>query len=127
MRHFSGDLAGMRLLMADELERIAGGYGEDEDTSAPPTPAAAPDEFTSCYANFNSGTSTWSDWQLCTPSNPFGGGYDSNTGIITFTSPNAIMAYNTATGEYHNYAPGGTGAIVTINTNTGVISGSGGA
>lgn len=31
MRHFSGEFEGVRLLMADELDRIAGGEGEDTD------------------------------------------------------------------------------------------------
>jgi hypothetical protein len=31
MRHFSGDTEGMRLLMDDELEKVAGGEGEDTD------------------------------------------------------------------------------------------------
>ena len=31
MRHFSGDLQGLRLLMEDELELVAGGDGEDTD------------------------------------------------------------------------------------------------
>jgi hypothetical protein len=31
MRHFSGDFVGVRLLMDDELEKIAGGEGEDTD------------------------------------------------------------------------------------------------
>lgn len=31
MRHFSGELDGMRLLMADELEKVAGGDAEDGD------------------------------------------------------------------------------------------------
>ncbi|GBQ90158.1 hypothetical protein AA0535_1969 [Asaia krungthepensis NRIC 0535] len=31
MRHFSGDMSGMRLLMMDELDLISGGNGEDSD------------------------------------------------------------------------------------------------
>lgn len=31
MRHFSGEFGGLRLLMADELDLIAGGEGEDTD------------------------------------------------------------------------------------------------
>lgn len=31
MRHFSGETNGIRLLMEDELERVAGGEGEDTD------------------------------------------------------------------------------------------------
>lgn len=31
MRHFSGELNGIRLLMLDELEAVAGGDGEDAD------------------------------------------------------------------------------------------------
>jgi hypothetical protein len=130
MRHFSGDLAGMRLLMADELERIPGGYGEDEDTGAPqdppPAPVNAPAEFDSCWANFSNAHAYDGDWWLCTPNNPFGGGYNNSTGISTYTSPTAILAYNTVTGEYHNIAPGGAGAIVTIDRN-GNFTGSGGA
>lgn len=34
MRHFSGEFPGMRLLMLDELDAIAGGGGEDTDTVA---------------------------------------------------------------------------------------------
>lgn len=38
MRHFSGELDGLRLLMADELELIAGGDGEDTDDVPEPPP-----------------------------------------------------------------------------------------
>ncbi len=31
MRHFSGEFSGVRLLMADELDAVAGGDGEDTD------------------------------------------------------------------------------------------------
>lgn len=31
MRHFSGEFDGMRLLMEDELDLVAGGDGEDAD------------------------------------------------------------------------------------------------
>lgn len=36
MRHFSGEFEGVRLLMADELDLIAGGEGEDTDDVPPP-------------------------------------------------------------------------------------------
>lgn len=36
MRHFSGEFKGVRLLMADELDQIAGGEGEDTDDVPPP-------------------------------------------------------------------------------------------
>ncbi|WP_154667221.1 hypothetical protein [Niveispirillum irakense] len=35
MRHFSGEFEGIRLLMGDELEQIAGGEGEDTDDLIP--------------------------------------------------------------------------------------------
>lgn len=38
MRHFSGEFEGIRLLMADELDLIAGGEGEDTDDVPPPPP-----------------------------------------------------------------------------------------
>ena len=38
MRHFSGEFEGIRLLMADELDAIAGGDGEDTDDNTPPPP-----------------------------------------------------------------------------------------
>ena len=38
MRHFSGELDGLRLLMADELDLIAGGDGEDTDENPQPPP-----------------------------------------------------------------------------------------
>jgi hypothetical protein len=38
MRHFSGELEGLRLLMADELDLIAGGDGEDTDDQPQPPP-----------------------------------------------------------------------------------------
>lgn len=40
MRHFSGEFEGVRLLMADELDMIAGGDGEDtDDVQEPQEPA----------------------------------------------------------------------------------------
>lgn len=38
MRHFSGEFEGIRLLMMDELDLIAGGEGEDTDDVPPPPP-----------------------------------------------------------------------------------------
>lgn len=38
MRHFSGEICGLRLLMEDELDLIAGGEGEDTDDVPPPPP-----------------------------------------------------------------------------------------
>ncbi|AOH85617.1 hypothetical protein AWL63_18420 [Sphingomonas panacis] len=38
MRHFSGEFSGLRLLMLDELDAIAGGDGEDTDDVPPPPP-----------------------------------------------------------------------------------------
>jgi len=38
MRHFSGDFKGVRLLMLDELDAIAGGDGEDTDSPPAPDP-----------------------------------------------------------------------------------------
>lgn len=39
MRHFSGEFEGIRLLMADELDLITGGEGEDTDDIQEPPPA----------------------------------------------------------------------------------------
>lgn len=45
MRHFSGEFEGVRLLMADELDQIAGGAGEDTDD-------IQEDRLTDCERNF---------------------------------------------------------------------------
>ena len=59
MRHFSGEFEGVRLLMSDELDLIAGGDGEDTDDVPPPK------DLDPCTRNFL--TNQLSSWGM--PSN----------------------------------------------------------
>lgn len=70
MRHFSGELDGLRLLMADELDLVAGGDGEDTDDN----PVA---EIT-VTGSYNAGAQPISPFSF--GSYYYGGGYGTSTG-----------------------------------------------
>ena len=69
MRHFSGELDGLRLLMADELDLIAGGDGEDTDdvTTLPPViVTATPPPGYSGVGQYYFGNSWWGPYNNAT-------------------------------------------------------------
>lgn len=80
MRHFSGEFEGLRLLMADELDLIAGGEGEDTDDVPPPPPPSDGDDIVVTARRTGAG---WAP----TPGGGYGGGGSGSDGPPTDANP----------------------------------------